>query len=126
MSAQMQKVESGKQESRKGKPASFNPGQGISKLEGKTAADVREVIMPLCLLGRFTRHGWRLDVYIDLLGLTAAAGKVAAEEEKGRSGSDNHKDHQYGHDCGAAAATIVISHKIHPPLRTHDSLSSAR
>jgi uncharacterized protein involved in exopolysaccharide biosynthesis len=46
---------------------------------------------------------------------TATAGKLAAEEEK-RSGNDDHKNHQYGHHCGVAATTILISHKIHPPL----------
>jgi hypothetical protein len=72
--------------------------------------------------GRFTRHGWRLDVYLDFLGL-AAATKLTAEKEEERSGNDDQKDHKYGHHCGVAAATtIVISHKIYPPSRTNDSL----
>jgi hypothetical protein len=57
----------------------------------------------LCLSGRFSGYGWRLDVDIDLLGLTATAEKLAAEEEK-RGRNDDHKDHQYGHDCGVTAA----------------------
>src|SRR5205823_14392608 len=64
---------------------------------------------------------WRLDIYIDFLGLAATANKLATEEED-RGGNDDHKDHQYCHDCGAAAATIIISHKIHPPLCIQDSL----
>ncbi|PYK50674.1 MAG: hypothetical protein DME51_05180 [Verrucomicrobia bacterium] len=71
--------------------------------------------------GRFSGNGWRLDIYIDFLGLAATANKLATEEED-RGGNDDHKDHQYGHDCGAAAATIIISHKIHPPLCIQDSL----
>jgi hypothetical protein len=77
--------------------------------------------------GRFTRHGWRIDVYIDFLGLAATAEKLAAEEEK-RRGNNDHKDHQYCYDCGVAAATaatIIISHKIDPPFRTHDRFSAA-
>jgi hypothetical protein len=31
------------------------------------------------------------------------------------------KDHQYGHDCRATATTIIISHKIDPPLCVHNS-----
>jgi len=72
--------------------------------------------------GRFTWHGWRLDVYIDFLGLAASAGKLATEEEEERRGNDDYKDHQYGHDCSAAATTIIISHKIDPPLCIHQSL----
>jgi len=79
--------------------------------------------------GRFTGHDfsglrrWRLDVYIDFLGLApATAEKLAAEEEE-RSGHDDYKNHEYGHDRGiAAGATIAISHKIYPPLCTHHSL----
>jgi hypothetical protein len=78
-------------------------------------------------LGRFTGHdfsrfGWRFDVYIDFLGLAATAEKLAAEEEQ-RGRHDNYKNHEYGHDCGVAAGTtIIISHKIYPPLCTHHSL----
>jgi hypothetical protein len=76
--------------------------------------------------GRFSGHdfsgfGWRFDVYIDFLGLAAATEKLAAEEKE-RGGNDDHKDHEYGHDCGVAAATIITSHKVLPPLCTHDSL----
>jgi len=74
--------------------------------------------------GRLTRHGWSLDVYIDLLGLAAAA-KLTAEEEKDRSGNDDQKDHKYRHHRCAAATSIVISHKLHPPLRTDNSLFSS-
>jgi hypothetical protein len=35
---------------------------------------------------------------------------LAAEEEE-RCGNDDHKDHEYGHDCGATATTIIISHR---------------
>jgi hypothetical protein len=66
--------------------------------------------------GRFTRHGWRVDVYIDFLGLAATAGKLAAEEEEGHGRNDDHKDHKYGHDCCAATTTIIISHEINPPF----------
>jgi hypothetical protein len=66
--------------------------------------------------GRFTWHGWRLDVDIDFLGLAATTGKLAAEEEEGHGGNDDHKDHKYGHDCCAAATTIIISHEINPPF----------
>jgi hypothetical protein len=74
--------------------------------------------------GRFAGHDlsglrWCLDVYIDFLGLAAAAEKLATEEEE-RSGHDDHKNHEYGHDCGVAAATIIISHKIDPPLFVGD------
>jgi hypothetical protein len=76
--------------------------------------------------GRFTRYGcrysWRLDVYIDFLGLAAATAEKLAAEEKESGDNDDHKDHEYGHDCGVAAATIIISHKIYPPLCTHHSL----
>jgi hypothetical protein len=71
--------------------------------------------------GRFTGHdfsgfGWRFDVYIHFLGPpTATAEKLAAEEEQ-RGRHDNYKNHEYGHDCGVAATTIIISHKIDPPL----------
>src|SRR5437763_9609013 len=71
--------------------------------------------------GRFTRHCWRLDVYIDFLRLSAATAEKLAAEEEERSGHDDHKDNQYGHDCGVASTTIVISHKIDPPLCAHDS-----
>jgi len=79
--------------------------------------------------GRFTGHDfsglrrWRVDVYIDFLGLApATADKLAAEEEE-RSDHDDDKNHEYGHDRGiAAGATIAISHKIYPPLCTHHSL----
>jgi hypothetical protein len=70
--------------------------------------------------GRFPRHGWRLDVYVDFLGLTATAGKLTAEKEE-RCGHDDHKDYEYRHHCGAAATTLIISHKINPPLCAYDS-----
>jgi hypothetical protein len=76
----------------------------------------------LALSGRFTRHGWSFDVYIDFFGVAAAAPKLAAKEEESRSRNDDQKDHKYGHHCCAAAATIVISHKIYPPLRTDNSV----
>ena len=67
-------------------------------------------------LGRFTRHGfcgfhrWCLDVYIHFLGAAAAtAEKLATEHEKRRRHND-HKDHEYGHDCCVATTTIIISH----------------
>jgi hypothetical protein len=88
-------------------------------------ANERVVIAPSS--GRFTGHDfsglcrWYLDVYIDFLGRTSTAEKLAAEEEK-RCRHDDHKDHEYGYDCGVAATTIVISHKIDPPLCSHDSL----
>jgi hypothetical protein len=68
--------------------------------------------------GRFTGHGWRFDVHIDFLSLAATAGKLAAEEEEGRGGNDDHKDHQYGHDCCATATTIIITHEIDPPFNS--------
>jgi hypothetical protein len=74
--------------------------------------------------GRFTWHGWRLDIYIDFLGLAAATAEKLAAEEEERGGHDDHKDHQYCYDrrvAAAAATTIIISHKIDPPLCTHDS-----
>jgi hypothetical protein len=64
--------------------------------------------------GRFTRHGWRLHVYIDFLGLAAMTDKLAAKEKEG-GGNDDQKDHKYGHDCRVAATTVIIRHKIHPP-----------
>jgi hypothetical protein len=42
---------------------------------------------------------------------------LAAEHED-CGDHDDHKNHEYGHDCGVAAATIIISHKIDPPLCT--------
>jgi hypothetical protein len=63
-----------------------------------------------------------VDVYIDFLVLAAAATakKLAAEEEE-RSSHDDHKDHEYGHDCSATATTIIISHTIDPPLCADNS-----
>jgi hypothetical protein len=67
--------------------------------------------------GRFVLYGWRLNVYINFLALTATPGELATEEEK-RSGNDDHKDYYYRHHCcGAAATTIVISHKIRSSLK---------
>jgi hypothetical protein len=74
--------------------------------------------------GRLTGHGWRFDVYIDFLCLAATSSKLAAEEKQ-RGDSDNYKDHQYGHDCSAAAVTaytMTMSHKFNPPLCTEYSL----
>ena len=62
--------------------------------------------------GRFSGNGWRLDVYIDFLGLAAATAEKLAAEEKERGGNDDNKDHEYGHHCRVAAATVIISHKI--------------
>jgi len=91
---------------------------GISLVKQK-----RGVVAALLPSGRFTRHGWRLDVYIDLLAPAAATDKLAAEEDRG--GNDDQKDHYYCHYCGVAAATagtIILSHETHPPLCIHDSL----
>ncbi|PYL65601.1 MAG: hypothetical protein DMF20_08405 [Verrucomicrobia bacterium] len=79
--------------------------------------------------GRFAGHDfsglrrWCLDVYIDFLGLAAATAEKLAAEEEERCGHDDYKNYEYGHDCGVAAgATIIISHKIYPPLCTDHSL----
>jgi hypothetical protein len=72
--------------------------------------------------GRFTRYGGRLDIYIDFLALAAAAAEKLTAEEKERGGNNYDKNHEYGHDCRAAPTAIVISHKIHPPLCTGDSI----
>jgi hypothetical protein len=80
-------------------------------------------------LGRFAGHGfsgfdrWGLDVYIDFLGTAAATAEELAAEHENRRDHNDHKNYEYGHDCGVAAfTTIVISHKIYSPLRTHHSL----
>jgi hypothetical protein len=96
-------------------------------------AEAREFSRRFASSGRFSGHGfsglrWRLDVYIDFLGLAAATAEKLAAEDDERGDNDDHKDHQYGHDCGVAAATattIIISHKIDPPLCTMIRFSSA-
>jgi hypothetical protein len=62
--------------------------------------------------GRFTRHRWRVDVYVDFLGLTPAARELTTEKEKEHGGNDDHKNHKYGYHCRAAATAIIVSHKI--------------
>jgi hypothetical protein len=57
-----------------------------------------------------------VHAYIDFFGPAAAAADKLATEEEERSRHDDHKDHEYGHDCGAAATTIIISHTINPPF----------
>jgi hypothetical protein len=44
--------------------------------------------------GRFTRHGWRLHVYINLLGLAAAMADKLAAEEKESGGNDDQERSQ--------------------------------
>jgi len=56
-----------------------------------------------------------VDVYIHFLRSAAAAAEKLATEEEERYGHDDHKDHEYGHDCGATATTIIITHKIDFP-----------
>jgi hypothetical protein len=75
--------------------------------------------------GRFRWHSWRLDVDVDFLTLAAATAEKLATEEKESRSRDDHKDHQYGNDCRATATTIIISHKIEPPLCVHIRFSQA-
>jgi len=76
--------------------------------------------------GRFTRHdfcgfGWRFDVYIHFISTAAATAEKFAPAHENRRGHNYYKDHEYSYDRSVAATTIIISHKIDPPVCAHDS-----